>query len=43
MLGIGGMAKDLRADVMLGGKRPGDNPRNIKALESKRPWWDKMG
>jgi hypothetical protein len=43
MLGLGGMAKDLEADVMIGAKRPGDNPKNNKALEEKRPWWDKMG
>ena len=38
-----GIAKDLDADVMIGGLRPKDTPKNQKALEAKRPWWDKMG
>ena len=40
---INPLARDLDADVMIGGKRPKDSLKNQKALESKRPWWDKMG
>lgn len=38
-----GIAKDLGVDVLIGKQRPKDSPNNMKALESKRPWWDKMG